>query len=220
MDFFGTFLQFVSGKGIILVIAVGAWSLVRPPRPPWARWLGYQLCLALVVELTAEHLSRSGVMNHWVYNVYAPLEFLLIGGLFLAVEGDRRSVRLRLGICTLLFFAGFLIDLVSKGTVQVFASNAVIFGGALIALNTGIALIHCSRTSPVPLYRLPEFWALIGLLMYFLCFLPVFGLYNHLVERNPALAMRVYGINMLLYILRYALAATSLVMLRIHRARP
>lgn len=203
-------------KELVLLLTVVAWCFTwRTGRPAWWPWLGIQLCLALVVELFGKWLGDLGVANHLLYNSYLFTEFMLTVGLVLRSLPMRpRAIEYAAAVALIVFCGAFAWDLVSHGTWKVFATNALIVGGFMIGSLATLALFVLARTSSGTLYRLPVFWVLLSFLVYFLCIAPVFGLYNYLIDHNPALAVRIYVINDVLFVLRYVLVIIGLLILR------
>jgi hypothetical protein len=77
-----------------------------------------------------------------------------------------------------------------------------------------VVMFRLADTSTVRLARLPAFWMLLSVMLYFLCIIPVFGLHNYFAVRNAQLARVIYPMNDVLFMLRYGLFAWSMVLLR------
>jgi len=202
-------------KELVLWLAALAWGVACfKRRPRWLPWLGAQLLIAILVETAGKWMGQNGMANQWLYNTYMIAEFTFLSFVLLHLGTPLlRQIRLVLGIAAFVFVTFLIWDVSDSGTFHVFASNTLIMGGFLLGAIAAWVLLTLAVKSHASLIVLPEFWVLIAIMGYFLCTAPMFGLYNHFSEANPALGLQVYRINDILFVLRYGLTAAGLALL-------
>lgn len=206
-------------KEFIFLPALVGWFAVRGERPAWARWMAGQVALAAAVELSGKLTMAFGVNNHALYNSYMVGEYALLSLVLWHMPPTDRLGRRLVLVGAAMFFLAFTLDLFIRGTYFSFASNALIAGGTLLAVQAALALWRLMLATDLPLYGLPAFWVLVSTVLYFFCFLPVLGLYNYLTTISSPLADQVYGINDVLFILRYGMIAVGFWLLRSRQAK-
>lgn len=200
-------------KELVLFAALLVWGLVqRRSRAAWLPWIGALLALELAVEVAAKVMGQRGINNHLLYNVYFAVEFGLIVWFLHTHWPQARTLRRTVRAAALLFAPVLVWDIWAHGSPHYLATNALIIGGFLLGGLTAQALFIMVRVSAGPVHREPLFWVLLSIMVYYLAFIPILGLYNYLVFHNPDLAMRIYSINPLLFVLRYGLVLLGLVM--------
>ena len=187
-----------------LGLALLACQRLPTPRPRMLRVAGLLTGIALAVETVAFLISLPKLNNTAVYNLFLPLEFLLV----LTIIRALRQVSGRYILAALLLgMAGLLANmLLIAPRASVLFEAAVAFAVLLVMLLFG-ALWGLADTSPIALHRLPEFWLLIGMLVYFAGLVPVVGLARFLAHRDPVLASTLWTIMPMLATTRYLLAA-------------
>ncbi len=200
-------------KEVMLLPALLAFLAVGGKRPLWAKWLGAQLIAATIIEFIGILTRASGIANHGMYNLYMVIEFATLWEMIgTASARDDALLRwCRVGsIATALVW---ILDLSQKGTLHEVSTNTLIISGALLATAAAFASFLYMRSTFTPLRREPLFWALLSVVAYFMCFVPVFGLYNHYRIRNLELATVLLELNDWLFLLRYSLVCVSMVLL-------
>ena len=202
-------------KDLMLLPAILAWLALGRRQPAWVHWAGAQVCLAIVFELFGKFTSACNVSNHWAYNIYMFLEFGMLSMILFHMPFAPRYIRGQLLFCALLFITVFLWDSHVHHSFFEFSTNALIVGGLLLAAQAFLALLRIStRGESAPLGR-GDVWALLSIMLSFLCFVPSFGLYNYLTGLSEERANDLLTINDVLFILRYGLV--SLGFLLVHR---
>lgn len=206
-------------KELALLPACVAWWSVRAPRPRWMLFFGAQLLAAVLVEGIGRLMRAQGLHNHELYNAYMVVEFfcLLLGAV--VVSGERKSDRPWVLATAAAFLLALCLEVCINGGVQVFATFTVLVAGILLAIWSYVPLVRFSTDPNRSMLRRPEFYALLSTACYFLCFLPVLGLYLYLVKRSPTLAGQVYAVNDVLFIVRYLLLTAGFA-LSAHAQRP
>ncbi len=184
---------------IAILIAIALWlSLPSPLRRAQAVAV-VLLMLALAVEVTGS-LMRSRGTNQWIYNIYIPLDFLLLA--LLATPSFKPRLRRMLTVTSAVLCAGALtIAFTDPG--RIFINDIFLFGALLSVLLLTVSLFTHATKSDGPLFREPFFWLMMGQLVYFGGMLPYNGLLNYLMVRDAPLAERLSFINPLLATVRY-----------------
>jgi hypothetical protein len=201
-------------KHLLFLPALFAWWRVGPLRPRWAQWAGVQLLASIAMEVIGLSTRLQGINNQWMYNVYLVVEFTTLCAMILCLAPDRNRALVRTVVGGVVYAVAVVVNVRSNGSVRVFASQALLVGGLVLALLALVVMYRLADTSTVRLARLPAFWMLLSVMLYFLCIIPVFGLHNHFAARNPQLARLIYPMNDVLFMLRYGLFAWSMVLLR------
>lgn len=203
-------------KEAMLLPALLAWLATGGKRPLWARWLGVQVIAAIVVEAVGMYTRARGSANHGIYNAYMVIEFATLWGVVASVPLNTKSIARLSAIGFAATVLVWVLDLSRKGSFAILSTNTLIIGGTLLALAACGAMYAFMRQTFSPLHREPLFWALLSIVAYFMCFVPVFGLYNHFSIRNEELAYKLLILNDWLFVLRYTLVCVSLVLMTRH----
>lgn len=201
-------------KEIVLLAAFVLWLLARGRSDrAWVRYIGPLLGLGFVIEMVAKWLGHQGLNNHLLYNGYFLLDFGVITWmLYRSFPGATGLHRLLAG-AGLMLLPTLLWDLWSNGTPHLLFTKTLIIGGFMLGLLAVIALFMLVRGSEVPVHRRPLFWILLSIMVYYLSFIPIFGLYNYLVTNHSPIVFEVNKVNSILFLTRYGLVLTGLVLL-------
>ena len=203
---------------ILCSIALALAALLRVPPGTWrlSLVLTLSVTLALLTELAGMLLVYLGHTNNLLYNLVVTVEFLLLMWLM-----DRNRPAWRGWWMT---GAGFgLSAMVAVACVHDPTEFLLIEGVLCFSILLSIALVtslwHLARTSDVALYRVPEFWLFMGMLIYFGGMVPVIGMIRFVFRMDADLAARLYMIVPWLCIVRY-LATAFACMLQVRRSAP
>ncbi len=201
-------------KELVLVAALFAWFIARRrASQKWFPWVGALLILEFTVEIVAKLLSSRGINNHLAYNVFFAVEFVVIARLLYINWPEARHLRRVVQVAVAIFLPTLVWDLGSHDSPHYLATNALIIGGLLLGAISAKALFVLARESIVPLHREPLFWVLLSIMVYYLTFIPIFGLYNYLIAQNSPITFQLNYINNVLFVIRYGSVLTGLVML-------
>jgi hypothetical protein len=198
-----------------LFSATATWRVA----PCWARWLCGQIGVATLAEGTALwYYYGLGLSTYWIYNLYLALNFCLLAVLLWEVGG--RSSRARIESLTGLLFFGamYVYDLTTGGFFDSFVSRALVVGGFALAVQSSLALYRM-LDDPTPLPQRPLFWALLSLVLFYLCATPLFGLQNFLVARDSPILPVLGMVRDLVFIVHYGLFTYSLIAIRRKHAK-
>ncbi|HVU57092.1 MAG TPA: hypothetical protein VHD83_18650 [Puia sp.] len=163
----------------------------------------YLLC-TLAVELIAYHLASTGRSPMKMYNYFAPLEFLFYMFLLRAVIQNRR-VKLFIVITAGLYLVSVLINLFIIKEASPFSAVPYAFGSLLITIYCIYYFYELFQSSrAVNLMRQPIFWICAGLLFFYCCSFPIFGLVNYLSRTSPIIKKNISVILLLLNVFLYS----------------
>ncbi|HNR55242.1 MAG TPA: hypothetical protein PKJ19_08755 [Flavobacteriales bacterium] len=201
-------------KEIVLLAAFVLWLVARGRSDrAWVRYIGPLLGLGFAIEMAGKWLGHQGLNNHLLYNAFFLLDFGVISWmLYRSFPGAPGLHRLLAG-AGIMLLPTLLWDLWSNGTPYLLATKTLIIGGFLLGLLAVIALFELVRESAVPVHRHPLFWILLSIMVYYLSFIPIFGLYNYLVANHSQIVFEVNKVNSVLFLTRYGLVLVGLVLL-------
>ena len=197
----------------LIMLAVMILAFVAVLRVPRGRWsltglVGLLTGLAIAVEVGARFLVLSGSSNNILYNVFIPLEFLLVLLLLYRVRPRWRAF----------WVAGASVGLLGAGlSYGLGLSNdfLIVEAALLVSLILGIGLMavlwDLANTSDRSLAQLPSFWLFMGLLLYFGGMTPVLVLIRFIFDQDQALAGRLWQIAPVLCVIRYVFTAFAAV---------
>jgi hypothetical protein len=175
--------------------------------------IGLLLGVSLVIESAAKAMGHFGINNHVLYNAYFVIDFGVIAWLLYRTFPDAPNLHRMITAAIILLVPILVWDLWSNGTLHLLATKALIIGGFLLGLLTVHSLFILVRESSIALHHQPLFWMLLSIMVYYLSFIPIFGLYNYLVANNSTVAFEMSNINNVLFLLRYGLVLVGLVLL-------
>lgn len=214
-------MQATDLKLLLIPAALLVWARIRSRPERWVHWAGAQLLAALLFESVAWALSVTGNPNAWVYNLYMPIEFGTLSLMLLHVpRADPRRTRLSL-LAALLYLLVLGWELASDrwdGQPSTLLNLSVISGGLLLAFLAMFAGLALADADMDPQVERAAWWMLASVSLYFMSFIPVFGLLNHFLKRDPDKAMALARVNDLLFVIRYSFMAIAFIHL-LPRAR-
>lgn len=146
--------------------------------------------------------------NRWLMNIHLIIET----GLLLMAAWFVLPKTLRTFVCAgaFLLFLFVLGIQVGKQGFGVYLNYADVSACLLITLVFSVVLYTFGQQSSVRLWRSPEKWACLGILMYFACSVPYVSMMNYLQTENPAAnTFLYYLISGVLANLRYLLLALA-----------
>jgi hypothetical protein len=206
-------------KELVLLPALLAFWVAGRKRPIWAQWLGLQLLAAAITEGIGYYTRDHGIHNHGLYNVYMIVEFLALWAMVGSIPLEHRTLMYVCAVGFSITLVVWIIDLIAEGDFSHISTNTLIIGGALLAGVACASVYSYMRSTFSPLHREAPFWALLSVVVYFMCFIPAFGIYNYISEHNAGVAQRVLVLNDVLFILRYVLVCISLILLTRYAGR-
>ncbi|MGN6292174.1 MAG: hypothetical protein ACTHMV_05460 [Chitinophagaceae bacterium] len=163
------------------------------------------LLISLVVELSGMYYSRSGRANTLQYNFFSVFEFcfyLFVLSQVISNAKMKKAVWITTGLYAL------------TATINIlFIQGKDVFHTITYALGCLLIVIFCiyyfwelfRLPKSVKLQKNPAFWICSGLLFYFCCGFPLFGLINYLVSVSTLLRNNFFTIVTILNIFLYSL---------------
>jgi len=156
----------------------------------------FLLC-TLVVELVAYHLGSNGISPITLYNFFTPVEFLFYMFVLRAVILNKRMklIIFHTAWVYLLLVSMYFIFI---QRISVFSSTTYAFGSLLITIICIYYFYELFQSSKaVSLVQQPVFWICAGLLFFYCCSFPIFGLLNF-INRSPNIIKKNIGVILLL----------------------
>lgn len=195
---------------ITVCIIIGFISLQRKKHPPHLVLFITYLSLTLVVELAGYTLRALRRDNAPIYNIYIIVNFAYLIFLLRSFLRNERIKR----IFSWSIFTFVVIALINIFFIQGFYSfNTYTFIiGSIIMVICCIYYFYQRMKFPdsQSLLRDPTFWLSTGLLFFYTCSLPIFGLNNFVANIPLYIYNSFYLINQLLNIILYSLFMISL----------
>lgn len=156
-------------------------------------WIGYY----------NQHISSEKKIKAIVFQIYSPLEALIIGIFFLQILNNSNLKKLVI-VLTLLALIIFCLDLVFNLNVNL--QNFKIY---LIPMTfyTIFSILYLQQVldSNNDIISNPSFWFVTAILFFNTCFFFLSGFINFIAEKDLPLAKKLYSINHILNIIYYSL---------------
>lgn len=205
----GTFIK--EAGALFLSAAVG--SIRFRHLTPTYRLVYAQVLLAVVAYLGAyailEYQSQhqQPLSNHWIYNLYIPLEGIL---LLLAARSLLNDPRLRQIVvgCVVSFVTIYSSEVFFDGFKELL-NVTLVASGLLIVLSFMLVLYSAIRQAAFDWKTSPEFSLAVGTIVYFACNAPFIGLLPFLLRQDQTIVNGLFYITEVLAVLRYLAVAAS-----------
>lgn len=205
-------MAFYTVVALMLLAMVAAWlACVRVPASAWPlrNILLASISLAIATEVAALVGMYHFRANSIVYNCCAPVEFLVL--LYL-VRRFRPHWGMALGAAAVAGCLAMVVDGFFQDPMAFVLVEGVLVISSLMSIVLLAALWSLATRSETPLYRVPEFWLFMGMLLYFGGMVPYIGMVRFLFRLNPVVAEQFSMLMPLLCIGRYALAGAACIM--------
>jgi len=198
---------------MLLVISIALVSILRVPAEHWALRivLKYLVGMGLAVEVIGNFLAHLDENNSSLYNAFIPIEFVLVLAVLQRIRPEWNKAwalslavgMMGIGYC---YYKGL-------GTGFVVTEAALVIS---VVLSIGIMAVLWSlaNSSTRSLVKLPEFWLLVGFLLYFGGMVPLIASIRFLFEMDKVLAGKLWLIAPYLCIVRYAFTAYAAILAR------
>jgi hypothetical protein len=175
------------------------------PAPLYLKLFPPFLLISIAVELAGMYYSDIGQANTLQYNFFSVFEFcfyLFVLSQVISKGKVKRTVWVTMGLYAL---AATINILFIQGK-YVFHTNTYAVGCLLIVAFCIYYFLELFRLpKSVKLQKNPAFWICSGLLFYFCCGFPLFGLINYLVTVSELLKNNFFTIVTILNIFLYSL---------------
>lgn len=173
------------------------------------RLITIQVAFGLTIELLGLIIIKyQSEYNSWLFNIYALVETLFLIVVFTLLMKSR-STRVFSSCVAIGMVAWWGVTIRLHGLFKL--NNWYIITMALLAIILfAIVLMSKSVFAGQNLYKQPVFIVSVSYMLYYASIIPLFGMFNYLVETNYVLAGSLQNINMAAAILRYMLIGLAL----------
>ncbi len=175
------------------------------------------LCADLLAELYGNYTAHQGLRNTTFYNAFAVFEFLLVLRLLATL---RPGNKWPFTITALLGLAGWYWSWSRWRSFDFLLTEGVSIASLMLTIWALVLLWKLSEESRVPLAKVPEFWVLTALLVFYGSLFPIIGPLRMLYEDAPQLAFYLYVIIQVLSVVRYGLIGYGCILEARARQRP
>ena len=194
---------------IVLVVSKRQPALIKP--------VIIYLWLALVINLLADiiadfktHLPTWAFSNNPLYNIHSLVRFACFSYFFITIEQQKITYILKLLPAVLLLFViinfAFFEDFFDRTSLS----------GNLLTVESYLLLIYCMlyylarlRDEDERIADRKDFWIVTGLSLYVVFNFFLFLFYKPLVDENPMLAVRMWNVHNIAYIIFCVLIAKA-----------
>lgn len=180
------------------------------------KWFPIYLAVVFITEVTGEmagYYIGSAAFNYNLYTFFCiPMQFLFFLWLFWQYF-KTYSYRIWLSIGMVLYISAFLIDtFFLAGHKFNFFSFSYMAGNVVLVASTILFFFVFVRTDEILKYKSSKmFWVSLGLLIFYLLSLPLYGLWNTLAVNYPFLFNKYWIVTTFLNYLMYLLFTLSII---------
>lgn len=174
-------------------------------RPAYLKLFPPFLFATLVIETLGSYLSAIKVPNLALYNFFTVFEFCFyLWVISLVITGSRMITITRITAVFYLVIAVVNIIFIQK--MKQFHTMSYAFGCLLIVAFCIYYFYELFKfPKAVKLVNNPAFWICSGLLFFYCCSFPMFGLFNFMSQMTPLIVRNFYSIITILNIFLYSL---------------
>lgn len=188
-----------------LVVFFGMYYNDALPRP--FRLLVYHAFIALFIELTGLWLTKVGITNVVLFNVFNMIDVWLIAGVVHTLL-DNKKYKKFTRICLPLLSLLWLYKMYDHGADRYLSKHMIIY--SLFLMVIFFRLMYENSTSGVAnLFRRPVFIVCVALMVDYGCSIPLFGTLNYFIETDVVMAKNLLYIGHVVNTLRYVLIAIA-----------
>jgi hypothetical protein len=193
----------------LLVLAAIGLALIfflRLPKPrlPLFKWMGLLTALTFVVELFGYLSALSHSTNVPVYNAFVFAEFAMV---LIMVRAQHPGWKRPLAAVAVVGLVGFACNAWLVDPAHDILFESAVWLSLLLSGVIGALLWRMANTSDQDLRKVPAFWLLTGMLLYFIALPPIVGLARYLRTLDLEMASTLWTIMPLLCTARYLLTA-------------
>ena len=182
----------------------GAIVYFRKETPVFLRALPVYLLITFIVEYIGQWMNDNGIVTVTLYNIFTTIEFIFYFWMLHYIIKNRFAKKLLLHSLWLYPLLVILNKLFLQQGLQ-FHTITFSLGGILIVMATIVyflELFHFDK--PVNLVREPSFWICSGLLFFYACTFPLYGLINFLRDPSNIIIKNIASILAIVNILLYS----------------
>jgi len=188
---------------ICILSGIGLFFQIKPPL--YIKLLPIFLLLTFTVEGISNYLTEHKIANIPLYNFYSVLE---IGFYLFVLKEIMQSRKIRKIIRNLIWIYPLiaLVNILFLQKIGHFHSMTYSLGCLLIVFMSIYYFYELFQIKQsVNLIREPSFWICTGLLFFYSCTFPLFGLVNFLIGAPRFIDQNLYYILMIMNVLLYSL---------------
>ncbi len=193
-----------------IAIALWQWAMLPRPRSRFYATLGILIAAALATEVYGGITNRLIINNNLAYNLFGQLEALLVLYLIGLLRPNCNWTLIAAGA---FFIGAFITNVILHETIYILMLETVLLNSFVLSVLLMSALWWLAQHSAVPLQKVPEFWILLGFLVYFAGIVPTIGGYEF-IFRNWNIGHKIFHIVQTLCIIRYLLTAFGCLLAR------
>lgn len=163
------------------------------------------LILTIAVELIGTYLLSIGRFNVSLYNFFTAFEFAFYLYIIKLVITNS-VVKKIITYVTILYLLCAVANIVFIQKMKVFHTVTYAFGCLLIVAACVYYFLELFKISqPVKLINNPAFWICSGLLFFYCCGFPLYGMFNFLTGISKLIISNFYNIVLILNVFLYTL---------------
>jgi hypothetical protein len=190
--------------GLLGALFIG-WTRRYKLIPHYLLFFYLQITLAFFVESLAYILILLDLQNAWLYNLYIPLEFVLLLAFAYALA-DRQWLKWVMAGAMTIYVLMLWGEALQGGGMDILTSRSILWAWASLAMIHTYLLIRLADRSMIKIWRLPLFWVQFGIILFMGGAIPYIGLINRMLEHDAPLASGLFVIIEVLFFLRYTMA--------------
>lgn len=163
------------------------------------------LLATIIVESIGNYLGSTGKSNTVIYNFFTVFEFCFYLWIISLIVNNKQVVKIAR-------FTAFLYLLIAAVNI-IFIQKMKFFHSVTYSFGCLLIVIFCiyyffelfKRPKSVKLKNNPAFWICSGLLFFYCCGFPLFGMANFLSNISPLIIKNLYSIVIILNVFLYSL---------------
>ena len=184
--------------------------------PGSLKLLVVQAIVAFTGDMIGSMFSKFGIPNHIFFNIYIPIDFLLM--LFATRIFFGKKYWRAAGIAVIIFFAGWGYAMLHKGP-YVFANHSVILGSIMLIIAYFMVLLKQTQEARNE-YTFGIFCIGGSVMLFYCCIIPNMGFLHYLIRLDMDLASRLNVITNVVSTLRYIFTGIGFLLLARHFKPP
>ncbi len=158
----------------------------------------FYMIMLVMVECTAAVLHHFHRPNLYIYNVFSLLSFSFLFWWFRSVLENKQWIILTIYS---LFLGSYLYSIFTLDINETLFPIPLMIGTVGIIIVSGLYFYDLLRSDEVIYFmRLKEFWITVGLLLFYVAFLPLFLFQQVLFTRLSEFALVIMILNIILYV--------------------
>jgi len=181
---------------IIISLLASLTVYFQSPTPIYLRLFPLFLLCTLIVELISYYYSTTSRSPITLYNFFTSVEFFFYMFVVRSIVHSDRIKKI-IVIIACLFATILIINFVFIQRITAFSSATYALGCLIVSIISIYYFYELFQTQTVNLLRQPAFWICTGLLFFYTCSFPIYGLFNYL-NRAPLIIKKNIGVIILL----------------------